>query len=169
MIGEQAMAFTKNNTRKINLFDLTAYLPGQLLTKVDRTSMMHSLEVRCPFLDHKLAEYVYNIPEEYKMDRASGKIILKDILSEIMPREFVYRRKQGFGAPIGTWLKQDAFRALVAATLENNNAAVYNFLDPKVTKQLLVEFYQQDQKTHALRIWTLLCLELWYTTHKIAV
>ena len=92
-----------------------------------------------------------------------------DILSEIMPKEFVYRRKQGFGAPIGTWLKQDAFRALVADTLEDNNAAVYNFLDPKVTKQLLVEFYQHDRKIHALQIWVLLCLELWYTTHKIAV
>ena len=57
---------------KINLFDLTNYLPGQLLTKVDRTSMMNSLEIRSPFLDYRLAEYVYNIPLEYKTDRKTA-------------------------------------------------------------------------------------------------
>ncbi|HEY4494539.1 MAG TPA: asparagine synthase (glutamine-hydrolyzing), partial [Candidatus Paceibacterota bacterium] len=82
---------------QINLTDLSIYLPGQLLTKVDRTSMMHSLEIRSPFLDTALVEFVYNLPIEYKLDKNNNKIILKDILTETMPKDFVYRRKQGFG------------------------------------------------------------------------
>ncbi len=100
------------------------------------------------------------------MDRTSGKIILKDILAGIMPKEFVYRRKQGFGAPVGAWLEQGAFRNLVGDTLEHNAARIYDFLDPQVTKRLLNEFYKEKRRARAFQIWTLLCLELWCITHR---
>ncbi|MBI3442678.1 MAG: asparagine synthase (glutamine-hydrolyzing) [Candidatus Sungbacteria bacterium] len=165
IVGEQAEACKKNNTQKINLFDLTAYLPGRLLTKVDRTSMMHSLEVRCPFLDYRLAEYVYNLPEKYKMDGASGKIILKDMLREIMPEEFVYRRKQGFGAPVSDWLKTDAMKKLVHEKL-GGAAMIYEFLNKEAVTDYLRDFYSRDHvKTH-YKIWVLLCLELWLETRQ---
>ena len=110
-----------NDVKQINFFDLTTYLPGQLLTKIDRTSMMHSLEIRSPFLDYKLAEFVYNLPEKYKMDKKSGKIILKNILCEIMPKDFVYRKKQGFGAPIKEWLQTETIKNFVEKTLTENS------------------------------------------------
>ena len=90
---KQTLVNAHDNIDKINRHDLLIYLPGQLLSKVDRTSMMHSLEMRAPFLDTALVEFVYNLPKEFKLNKNENKIILKEILSEIMPREFVYRRK----------------------------------------------------------------------------
>jgi asparagine synthase (glutamine-hydrolysing) len=149
---------------KINQYDLTTYLPGQLLTKIDRASMMHSLEVRCPFLDYQLAEYVYNLPETYKTDKKSGKIILKDILSEIMPKKFVYRRKQGFGAPVKEWLETSAMRSFVEKTL-SSNARLHTFLKQEEVGRLLESFYSGKEPGVFYRIWVLLCLELWLQSH----
>jgi asparagine synthase (glutamine-hydrolysing) len=154
----------KNNVKKINLFDLTTYLPGQLLTKIDRTSMMHSLEVRSPFLDYQLAEFVYNLPEKYKMDKKSGKIILKDILAEIMPKEFVYRRKQGFGAPINAWLREKKMEKLVKNTL-NNNSPIYSYLKKEEVAKIIEKFYTKKDESYSYKIWSLLCLNLWFILH----
>lgn len=151
---------------KINVFDLTTYLPGQLLTKVDRMGMMHGLEVRSPFLDYCLAEFVYNLPIEYKMNKDENKIILKDILLEIMPKEFVYRRKQGFGAPIREWLKTPYMKKLVEEELDGD-ARLYQFLDKKVIQKIVSKFYgNKKSDTSAYKIWSLLCLELWLTSHE---
>lgn len=157
-------------TKKINLFDLTVYLPGQLLTKVDRTSMMHSLEVRSPFLDYKLAEFVYNLPEKYKMNKKSGKIILKDILTEIMPREFIYRRKQGFGAPIKEWLRTEDVKKFVEKTLgktsEGDENAMYNLFKREKIFAILSDFYDKQDDSMQYKIWSLLCLALWFNSHQ---
>ncbi len=155
-----------SSTEKINLFDLTFYLPGQLLTKIDRMSMMNSVEVRSPFLDTDLAEFVYNLPLEYKMNKNGGKIILKDILEEIMPKEFVHRRKQGFGAPVKIWLKEPAFKKLAEETLLNQDAELYRWLDKKVVYSLIEKFYTKGGDSYCYKIWVLLCLELWFQSHK---
>ena len=165
-IVDHAINTIKNGgIRKINFFDLTTYLPGQLLYKIDRTSMMHSLEIRSPFLDKDLAEYVYNIPTEYKMNGNQGKIILKDILAEIMPKEFVYRRKQGFGAPVKEWLKTEAMKKFVLHTL-GNNASIYKFLKKEVALSMINAFYQKGDDKMYYKIWSLLCLELWLKSHE---
>ena len=133
--------------------------------------MMNSLEVRCPFLDYKLAEYVYNIPQEFKMNRKTGKIILKDILAEIMPKEFVYRKKQGFGAPILDWLKTEKIEAFVRQNLARG-ANIYHYINEKPVQKLLELFYSNKSKKITKedkifdKIWNLLCLELWLKSHK---
>ncbi|MEK7213780.1 MAG: asparagine synthase (glutamine-hydrolyzing), partial [Patescibacteria group bacterium] len=147
----------------INLFDLTTYLPGQLLTKIDRTSMMHSVEIRSPFLDYKLAEYVFNLPEKYKMDKKSGKIILKDILTEIMPKEFVYRKKQGFGAPINEWLKKDDVKKYIEKTIYKSESLNILFKKEEIS-MIFDEFYKNSQSGH--KIWSLLCLSIWFKYNK---
>lgn len=150
---------------KINIFDLTTYLPGQLLSKIDRMGMMHSLEVRSPFLDSNLAEFVFNLPTEFKMNKNENKIILKDILSEIMPKEFVYRRKQGFGAPVNEWLKDKDVKRLIEEKL-TDGAMIHEYLDKKVTKQILEKFYKNNDDSYHYKAWLLLCLELWFLSHK---
>ena len=156
---------------KINLFDITTYLPGQLLTKIDRMSMMHGLEVRSPFLDYQLAEFVYNLPTEFKMNKGENKIILKDILSEIMPKEFVYRRKQGFGAPIKEWLNTPNIKNLVKQEL-GDKAHIYEFLNKNAVEKIISNFYGNEDslpktdKSTYYKIWILLCLELWMKSHK---
>ncbi|HVB19812.1 MAG TPA: asparagine synthase (glutamine-hydrolyzing) [Candidatus Paceibacterota bacterium] len=151
---------------KINLFDLTTYLPGQLLSKIDRMGMMYGLEVRSPFLDHQLAEFVYNLPIEFKMNRNHGnKIILKDILSEIMPKEFVYRRKQGFGAPVKEWLKTEPMRSFAQSHL-GDNAVIFIYLKKEKVQKLLFSFYTDNDESVYYKIWVLLCLELWFQSHR---
>lgn len=149
--------------QKMELFDITTNMQGRLLSKVDQMSMMHGLEVRCPFLDYRLAEFAFNVPVEYRTDGNTGKLILKDILAEIMPREFVDRKKQGFGAPVRTWLTEASMRAYVENTFKD--AHVYEFLD-KTTVQKFVEQTLNGQHPKAYyQVWTLLCLELWLQKH----
>ncbi len=155
-----------SSTEKINLFDLNVYLPGQLLTKIDRMSMMNSVEVRSPFLDTDLAEFVFNLPVEYKMNKNGGKIILKDILEEIMPHKFVHRRKQGFGAPVKMWLKEPAFKKLTRDTLLTPNAQIYRWLKEDVVRNMLEKFYDKKDDAYHYKIWVILCLELWLQSHK---
>ena len=157
--------FTTRGLKKINLFDLTTYLPGQLLVKIDRTSMMHSLEIRSPFLDYKLAEFVYSLPDKFKIDKKSGKIILKDILSEIMPKEFVYRRKQGFGAPVKEWLNTEQVKKFVMETLDNDAYLCKIFKKEKIA-EIISDFYQNKNNNAQYKVWSLLCLELWFKSHK---
>jgi asparagine synthase (glutamine-hydrolysing) len=155
-------------TGRTNTFDLSVYLPGQLLTKADRAGMMCSLEVRAPFMDHTLAQYVYNLPEKYKTDKGSGKLLLRDILSAIMPREFVDRKKQGFGAPVKKWLETGSFKTLVYDLFEGSNARIYQFLDRKFIRELIEEFYV-GHRSHQYKIWIILCLELWFRKPRTAV
>jgi len=147
---------------KINLFDLTTYLPGQLLTKVDRASMMHGLEIRCPLLDYQLAEFVFNLPQQYKMSRQTGKLILKDLLREIMPDSFVDRKKQGFGAPVREWLETEGMRAYVQKQL-GKRAAVYSYLREDAVQSFIRSAYQTASY---YQLWILLCLEIWLKAHQ---
>ena len=153
--------------QKMNLWDILVYLPGQLLTKIDRTSMMNSLEVRSPFLDTALAEYVFSLPTSYKLDgkHNNGKVILKDILSEDMSPEFVYRRKQGFGAPITEWLSRDEIKTYLDTTL-SKEAKVFQYVNKEEVAKFVHSYYQGDS-TLSYRVWVLLCLFIWFDTHNI--
>ena len=155
-----------SSAEKINLFDLTAYLPGQLLVKADRMGMINSLEIRSPFLDHHLAEFVYNLPDDFKTDNSMFKRILKDILGETMPHEFVHRRKQGFGAPVKKWLREAAFKDEVYAKLYVPHADIYTILDEQFVKMMIDDFYLNGNDRYNYKIWVLYCLELWFNSHK---
>jgi asparagine synthase (glutamine-hydrolysing) len=153
-----------SHMERIDLFDITTYMPGQLLTKADRMSMMHGLEVRCPFLDYKLAEFAFNLPERFKTDRGTGKLILKDLLAETMPRKFVDRKKQGFGAPVRKWLQEPSMRAYVE--LQFKDARVYEFLSKDAIQRFITDTYANQSAKTYYRLWTLLCLEVWLRTHR---
>ena len=153
------------SVQAINMFDLSVYLPGQLLVKADRAGMMHSLEVRSPLLDYRLAEFVVNLPIDYKTDRRAGKLILKDLLREVMPPEFVDRPKQGFGAPVADWLRSIC-RPLVRDLLDSPNAGVYDCFNRAYIAGMVERFYAGQDSSDSRRIWALLCLELWFSTHR---
>ncbi|MEN9524275.1 MAG: hypothetical protein RL536_344 [Candidatus Parcubacteria bacterium] len=150
---------------KINKCDLGIYLPGQLLVKVDRASMMHSLEVRCPFLDTALAEFVYNLPNEFKMDKNNSKIILKDILCEIMPKEFVRRRKQGFGAPLQNWFREEGVKKELSRITKDGHHPVYSYLKKEAVCAIFLDTDSQN-KTSIQKAWVLLCLCIWFELHQ---
>jgi asparagine synthase (glutamine-hydrolysing) len=92
--------------------DLMNYLPEDILVKVDRASMAHSLEVRCPILDHEFAELAARIPLGMKYSRLKGKRILKKLAYRHVPREILDRPKMGFGVPLAAWFKGELEGAL---------------------------------------------------------
>jgi len=151
-----------NDVKKVEIFDLTSHLPGQILTKVDRASMMHSLEVRCPFLDIELIEYVFNLPYEYKVTTSSQKHILREILSLYMPRDFSFRKKQGFGSPIWEWMNNENVKKYIYNKL-GQTAVIRQFLNGDVIDKYVSHLYTESPKHERAyqRVWVLLCLELW--------
>jgi len=85
--------------------DIETWLPGRMLTKIDRASMAHGLEVRAPFLDHRLAEWAFRLPPHLKIGAGGGKRLLKAAQEERIDREILYRQKQGFSPPLARWLR----------------------------------------------------------------
>jgi len=154
---------------QINLYDLTTYMPGDLLSKVDRMSMLASLEVRSPFLDHHVAELVYSLPTEHKLKFISKgkwehKTMLKDFVSEFMSDDFVHRRKQGFGPPLVHWLKKPEIKDLIY-TIFGTSAHIYDIMYEKEIQTYIHRFYNEQDESVNLKIWILLCLELWFRSH----
>ncbi len=86
-------------------WDAISYLPDDILVKVDRASMAYSLETRAPFLDKNVIEMAWKIPTKMKVNNGQGKVILKKLLCKYLPKEYIYRPKQGFGVPIQDWLR----------------------------------------------------------------
>jgi asparagine synthase (glutamine-hydrolysing) len=153
----------ETDLQKINLVDFAMTLPGDILTKVDRASMMHSLEVRSPFLQHGLAEFAYNLPDEYKTDRDHGKLVLARAFADRLPPDFFTRKKQGFGAPIKHWLRKEGMRPLVDYLTQP--AARINSLMRTESIRPIVEAFNAGDDRLARRVWTLLTLELWLAAH----
>lgn len=146
----------------VTTFDLTSHLPGQILTKIDRAGMMHGLEVRSPFLDTALIEFVFNLPYEYKVRNGEQKYILKDILAEYMPADFVYRHKQGFGAPIEQWLDSPNMKEYVYEKL-GHGAQIRSIFSERNIDKHIKNFYATNHRNErdGQRLWVLLCLERW--------
>ena len=92
---------------KIMIMDTLNYLPGDILTKVDRAAMGVSLETRIPFLDHKVVEFAWRVPMSMKIRNGNSKWILREVLGQYVPKEMFNRPKKGFGVPLGDWLRTD--------------------------------------------------------------
>ncbi|OGG45181.1 asparagine synthase (glutamine-hydrolyzing) [Candidatus Kaiserbacteria bacterium RIFCSPHIGHO2_01_FULL_50_13] len=152
----------KTSLQKINLLDIYLKLPGDMLTKVDRSSMMHSLEVRSPFLNHELAQFAFNLPDDYKTDRGRGKLILQKACGDLLPENVFTRKKQGFGAPVRHWLKEDPVRALMNEMFKDpRSAAIFN---ADVMRSYINDFYSGNSAL-SYKIWMLFTLELWMREH----
>ena len=144
---------------KMMLWDFQHYLPGDILTKVDRATMSVSLEGREPMLDHHLAEFAFKLPYEMRRGDLGGKHILKKILYKYLPRELVDRPKQGFGIPLQKWLKTD-LSYLLDHYLSNNRIMNSSPLDAKIVSQTVNEF-RKGSGNDVNRIWLILAFEMW--------
>lgn len=135
-----------------------SYLPEALLVKVDIASMASSLEVRCPFLDHRLIEFAARLPEHFKLRNGTGKLVLKRALAGLVPDALLHRKKMGFGIPLGPWFRGE-LRDLLRDTLLSTHARQRPFFDP-VAIEALIDAHQRGEE-HGPRLWALLMLELW--------
>lgn len=143
--------------------DAMTYMADDVLTKVDRTSMSHSLEVRVPLLDHKVLEFVARIPFEYKLRGGVSKWILKECVKDLLPPETLQRGKQGFGVPLERWFGSD-FGRLAREVLLDPRARARGWLDaPGVERVLHGGDAREDRR--ARQVFALVCLELWAQTY----
>jgi len=143
-----------------NWADLHTYLPDDLMVKVDVASMAHGLEARSPLLDHVLLEWAAGIPTEVKMAGGRTKALFKRAMEPYLPREILYRKKQGFGMPIDAWLR-GALKPLAYDTLLSQQARDRGLLRPDYVRRLLDE-HSSGRRNHHTRLWALLMLELWF-------
>lgn len=147
-------------TDKMLYSDIMTYLPGDLLVKMDRMTMAHSLEGRSPFLDHKLVEFVATLPPELKLRNTCLKFLLKKIGETWLPSKILSRKKQGFGVPIGEWFKCE-LREMLYDTFSSSYLIQEDILKKEPIERILHE-HQTGKTSHWHRIWGLLNLELWY-------
>ncbi len=138
-------------------FDIQCYLPGDILVKVDRAALAHGLESRAPFLDTELAEFVLNLPWQLRFkDKDRLKFLLRRASQHLWTENIQKRDKQGFGAPIDSWVLRKDMEPIAMRILAPNSALRI------LLKGLTPEIYQQSS---AAQKWTLLCLGLWLENH----
>jgi asparagine synthase (glutamine-hydrolysing) len=140
--------------------DSKTYLPGDILTKVDRMSMLTSLEARCPLLDHKFVEWVVSLPPEWKMREKSQKYILRKLAKRVGgPSEVLDRKKQGFALPLVHWMRVE-LKELVLDSLLDERTMQRGYFNPSGVRRLLDEHFDA-RRDHSARIWRLMMFELW--------
>lgn len=142
-------------------FDLKYYLKDDLLVKVDRASMLYSLECRCPLLDHHFVELALQLPVHFKYRKGVRKYLLKKLLSRHLPNELIYRPKHGFGIPLAKWLKGD-LQYMIKRYLSKDVIDNYKIVDFNQASQLVTRFeLGEDHLYH--RIWVLIVLHFWFS------
>jgi asparagine synthase (glutamine-hydrolysing) len=141
--------------------DLHSYLPLDILTKVDRMSMAHSLEVRVPLLDHKLVEFAATIPPELNLNGVSGKRVFKKAMRGIVPDEVIDRPKRGFAVPLALWFRGE-LDGFARDLLLSRRCSERNILNTRYVERLLD--LHRGGRPLDLQLWTLISFELWCRT-----
>jgi len=140
-------------------FDLKNYLKDDLLVKVDRASMYHSLEVRVPLLDHRIVEFCLNLPENLKVKGSNTKYLLKEVLYDHVPSHIFNRPKWGFGMPLHIWLKKD-LKFLIDTHLSHESVENAQLVNWEYVEHLKSRFFAGEDYLNN-RIWVLLILHKW--------
>ncbi|WP_338676833.1 asparagine synthase (glutamine-hydrolyzing) [Streptomyces sp. SCSIO 30461] len=161
VLMEQAFAASRAGSLPNQLMDVDVhtYLPGDLLVKVDITTMAHSLEARSPFLDHQLMEWAARLPASLKVRGTTTKYLLKKALEGWLPSEVLHRPKQGFGVPLDHWLRTE-LKDLAWDVLTDRTARSRGFFRPEAVRALLDE--HMAGANHARGLWALMQFELWH-------
>jgi asparagine synthase (glutamine-hydrolysing) len=139
--------------------DQLTYLPDGMLTKVDRASMAHGLEVRVPFLDNRIVEYTATLPEKLKYKQGIGKIVLRKLLSRYIPQELFNRPKMGFGIPLDHWFRKE-LKELLLDYLSVDRLKKEGLFDVFTVQQKIGE-HLNGTANHQYRLWTLLIWQMW--------
>ncbi|MBZ0254447.1 asparagine synthase (glutamine-hydrolyzing) [bacterium] len=139
--------------------DLRHNLPDDMLTKVDRMSMLHSLEVRVPFLDHKFVEFACSLPGDVKLRDKTTKWILKEAFADRLPHSILHRRKHGFDVPVGEWFKHE-LRDVIEDACSEQTIKKRGLFDPAAIRALLND-HTAGRREFNNQLWILLSLERW--------
>ncbi len=148
---------SEHHLSKAQYVDMKTYLPGDILTKVDRASMAHSLEVRVPLLDHKFVEWAGGLPPDWKLRGREGKYIFKKALEPLVPEGILYRPKQGFAVPLSDWFRNE-LSSRVRGMIQNGALAETGYFDMAEVSRL-VKQHQSGLREHGPTIWALLMFD----------
>jgi asparagine synthase (glutamine-hydrolysing) len=158
--SEKMLNKTLNELDKMLAIDYKTYLPDDILVKVDRAGMSTSLEGREPLLDHRLIEFVAQLPEQYKMNGTNKKYLLKQIVHDYVPKELMERPKMGFGVPVFDWLRND-LRHYAEEYMSDASFEKHGLFKMEGVKHIMQQFYKGDRNYNSL-FWYLLMFQMWY-------
>jgi asparagine synthase (glutamine-hydrolysing) len=147
-------------TSQMMRFDAETYLPEDVLTKVDRMSMAHSIESRVPLLDNEVVQFAASLPATFKINNGRQKHILKKAAAGLLPGEILERRKQGFGVPLGLWFR-GGLRELFADTLLSPTSRSREYFQPAFVRRLVDE-HASGTHDHTWKLWQLVVFERWH-------
>jgi asparagine synthase (glutamine-hydrolysing) len=164
-IREQRMPIVDDLLQRATRMDYGNYLPEDILVKVDRASMLNSLEVRAPLLDYRLAEFAFGkVPSRLKATSSSRKILLKRLCGRILPPEFDQQRKQGFSIPLASWLEKEPWQSNFREVLLG---ADNTFFNRKAVCKLLDG--QAKGRANSERLFALVMFELWRREYRVSM
>jgi asparagine synthase (glutamine-hydrolysing) len=149
--------------QKIPYMELKLRLPEHLLMRVDKLTMAHAVEARVPFLDHDVVEFARRLPSRYKLRDGVGKRIVKKIAAKYIDEDLVYRRKQGFGAPMEEWFREGDFGARCLRAFERSAIRREGFLDNDYFVSLLKRQIS-GEGGYSFQIWTVMNAVLWHAS-----
>jgi asparagine synthase (glutamine-hydrolysing) len=155
--------FAKDDLNRVLYNDIKMYLEGDILFKVDRASMANSLEVRVPFLNRRVVDLAMNLPLNLKLNRLTGKYLLKKVMGTLLPDEIVNRPKKGFNIPVAQWLAGD-LQPLLQDLLSSARIEAQGLFNSSYIETLLREHFSK-KKDHRKMLWTLLVFQLWHEKH----
>lgn len=149
-----------SNLRKMTYSDIKSWLPDDLLVKADKMTMAASLELRVPFLDHKLVEYSTSLPDNFRLNGAQGKYLLKKFAEKYLPDEIIYRKKKGFPVPIAKWFRGELYEKVKEILLDTKTLS-RGYFKPEYIESTLKR-HKSGNEDLSRRIFALLNLELWH-------
>jgi asparagine synthase (glutamine-hydrolysing) len=157
-------ARAKDSVSQMLYVDTKTYMVADILTKVDRMSMLTSLEVRVPILDHEFVEWATGLPAEWKIRAGKQKYILRKLAERVgVPQQVLHRPKKGFALPLVHWMKHE-LKELIINVLLDSETLQRGYFEPKAVHQLLDEHFR-GRRDHSGHIWRLLMLELWHRNY----
>ena len=142
--------------------DLHLVLQGDMLTKVDLMSMANSLEVRTPFLDHTIVDFVTRLPTSYKITSSTKKIILKDTFAHMLPTELINRPKHGFEVPLLDWFKNELWQLIDNDLLENSFIEEQGIFEIETINNLKKKLFSKNPEDTPAKIWALIVFQHWW-------
>lgn len=140
--------------------DCKTYLPGDIMTKVDRASMSVSLEARAPMLDHLFAEFAFRIPVQYKVHGHTTKYLLKQLAYKLLPHQIIDRPKMGFAMPVAQWINSD-WKEMSQDLVLGRRALQRDYFNSGYLTRIMDE-HRRGRRDHSYIIWTLMVLEMWH-------
>jgi asparagine synthase (glutamine-hydrolysing) len=157
MRGHAANSPTDDPLAMIQYLDFKTWLPGDILTKVDRAAMAHSLEVRVPLLDHQFVEWASSLPSDLKLHNGEGKYILKKALEPYLPEDIMYRPKKGFSIPLASWFR-GPLRAQVRAAVLSPLLLDTGIFNPAYLRHM-VDQHESGANDYSASLWSVMMFE----------